>query len=473
MMFKKVLVANRGEIAMRIIRACREFGIATAAIYAECDATAIYVKKANEAYLVGPGPVQGYLDAQQIVGLAKRIRADAIHPGYGFLAENAEFAKLSAEGGINFIGPSPHTLELLGDKIRARELAIKIGVPVVPGTEGSVKSPEEGLDFCQRNGYPVIVKANAGGGGRGLRVVRSDDELTYAIEAGAREAKAAFGNGDLFIEKYIERPHHIEFQLLADKNGYVIHLGERDCSIQRRHQKLIEIAPSLVLTPRLRAEMGEAAIAIARAAEFYNAGTIEFLLDPDGRYYFMEMNPRIQVEHTVTEQITTVDIVQSQLWIAAGRPLVFGQHEVNLQGYAIQCRINAEDPQNDFRPSSGKLTAYLSPGGVGVRIDGAAYKDYTVPPYYDALLTKLTVHGRTWDETVRRSHRSLEEFVLRGVKTTIPFLTKIMEEPDFRAGRFDTSYLETHPGLFDYEEMEEPEDLVVALSAAIAAYEGL
>ena len=293
------------------------------------------------------------------------------------------------------------------------------------------------------------------------------------MEAGAREAQAAFGNGDLFIEKYVERPHHIEFQLLADKNGYVIHLGERDCSIQRRQQKLIEIAPSLVLTHRLRAEMGEAAIAIARAAEFYNAGTIEFLLDPDGRYYFMEMNPRIQVEHTVTEQITTVDIVQSQLWIAAGRPLVFGQHEVNLQGYAIQCRINAEDPQNDFRPSSGKLTAYLSPGGVGVRIDGAAYKDYTVPPYYDALLTKLTVHGRTWDETVRRSHRSLEEFVLRGVKTTIPFLTKIMEEPDFRAGRFDTSYLETHPGLFDYEEMEEPEDLVVALSAAIAAYEGL
>ena len=304
-------------------------------------------------------------------------------------------------------------------------------------------------------------------------MVRSDDELKNAMEAGAREALAAFGHGELFIEKYVERPHHIEFQLLADKNGYVIHLGERDCSIQRRHQKLIEIAPSLVLTPRLRAEMGEAAIAIARAAEFYNAGTIEFLLDPDGRYYFMEMNPRIQVEHTVTEQITTVDIVQSQLWIAAGRPLVFGQHEVNLQGYAIQCRINAEDPQNDFRPSSGKLTAYLSPGGVGVRIDGAVYKDYTVPPYYDALLAKLTVHGRTWDETVRRTHRSLEEFVLRGVKTTIPFLTEIMKEPDFRAGRFDTSYLETHLELFDYEKMEEPEDLVVALSAVIAAYEGL
>ena len=458
---------------MRVIRACRELGIATAAIYAESDATGIYVKKANEAYLVGPGPVQGYLDAQQIVGLAKRIRADAIHPGYGFLAENAEFANLCQEAGITFIGPSAHSLELLGDKVKARELAVKVGVPVVPGTDGSVSSVEEGLAFAQRIGYPIMVKASAGGGGRGLRVVRSDDELKEAMEAGAREALAAFGNGELFLEKYVERPHHIEFQLLADKNGYVIHLGERDCSIQRRHQKLIEIAPSLILTPRLRAEMGEAAISLARAAQFYNAGTIEFLLDPDGRYYFIEMNPRIQVEHTVTEQITAVDIVQSQIWIAAGRPLVFGQHEVNLQGYAIQCRINAEDPQNSFRPSSGKVTAYLSPGGVGVRIDGQVYKDFSVPPYYDALLAKLTVHGRTWDEAVRRTHRSLEEFMLRGVKTTIPFLTKIMEEPDFRAGRFDTSYLDTHTGLYDYEEMVEPEDLVVALSAAIAAYEGL
>jgi len=472
-MIRKILVANRGEIAMRVIRACRELGIATAAIYSECDATAIYVKKANEAYLVGPGPVQGYLDARQIVGLAKRIRADAIHPGYGFLAENCEFASLCQEAGITFIGPSPAALALLGDKVKARELVGKVGVPIVPGTSGTVTSLDDALAFCRPTGYPVIVKASAGGGGRGLRVVRSDEELKEAMDAGAREALAAFGNGELFIEKYIERPHHIEFQLLADKKGYVIHLGERDCSIQRRHQKLIEIAPSLVLTPRLRAEMGEAAIAIARAAQFYNAGTIEFLLDQDGRYYFMEMNPRIQVEHTVTEQIAAVDIVQSQIWIASGMPLVFGQHEVNLQGYAIQCRINAEDPQNGFRPSTGKITAYFSPGGIGVRIDGQVYKDYTVPPYYDALLAKLTVHGRTWDETVRRTHRSLEEFLLRGVKTTIPFMNKIMEEPDFRAGRFDTSYLDSHPLLYDYEEMIEPEDLVVALSAAIAAYEGL
>lgn len=472
-MFNKILVANRGEIAMRIIRACRELNIATVAIYAECDATAIYVKKANEAYLVGPGPVEGFLDARQIVNVAKRVGADAIHPGYGFLSENAEFAHVCRETGITFIGPTPEALELLGNKVQARELAKTIGVPVVPGTEGPVRTLEEGLKFSQSVGYPVIVKASAGGGGRGLRVVHSDTDLHEAMESGAREALAAFGNADLFIEKYIERPHHVEFQLLADKDGYVLHLGERDCSIQRRHQKIIEIAPSLILTPRLRAQMGEVAISLARAAKFHNAGTIEFLVDQEGQYYFIEMNPRIQVEHTVTEQITTIDIVQSQIWIAAGRPLVFGQHEVNLQGYAIQCRINAEDPQNGFRPSTGKITAYLSPGGIGVRIDGVVYKDYTVPPYYDALLTKMTVQGRTWDETVRRTHRSLEEFLLRGVKTTIPFMMKIMAEPDFRAGRFDTSYLDTHPELYDYEHELESEDLVVALSATIAAYEGL
>ncbi|MCY3956467.1 MAG: acetyl-CoA carboxylase biotin carboxylase subunit [Nitrospira sp.] len=472
-MLKKILVANRGEIAMRVIRACRELNIATAAIYAECEATAIYVKKANEAYLVGPGPVQGFLDAQQIVNLAKRIEADAIHPGYGFLAENAQFAHLCREAGITFIGPSPEALELLGDKVRARELAKQTGIPVVPGTDGRVESVEEGLSFAQSVGYPVMVKASAGGGGRGLRVVRSNGELKEAMESGAREALAAFGNADLFLEKYIERPHHIEFQLLADGEDHVVHLGERDCSIQRRHQKMIEIAPSLILTPQLRGQMGDAAVALARAAEFENAGTIEFLLDQHGNYYFMEMNPRIQVEHTVTEQITTIDIVQTQIWIAAGRPLVFGQHEVNLQGYAIQCRINAEDPQNGFRPSSGKVTAYLSPGGIGVRIDGAVYKDYTVPPYYDALLAKMTVQGRTWDETVRRTNRSLEEFLLRGVKTNIPFLKNIMEEPDFLSGKFDTSYLDSHPDLYNYDHALVSEDLVVTLSAAIAAYEGL
>jgi pyruvate carboxylase subunit A len=472
-MFKKILVANRGEIAMRIIRACRELNIATAAIYSEADSTGIYVKKADEAYLVGPGPVKGFLDKQQIVDLALRIGADAIHPGYGFLAENAEFAELCQASGITFIGPSPSAINAMGSKIKARDLAKSIGVPVVPGTEGGVTDMKEALAFANDAGYPVMIKASAGGGGRGLRVVRTDAELRENMEVASREALAAFGDGAVFIEKYVERPHHIEFQILADKHGNTIHLGERDCSIQRRHQKLIEIAPSLILTTRLRAEMGAAAIQIARAVSYDNAGTVEFLLDQDSRYYFMEMNPRIQVEHTVTEQITAIDIVRNQISIAAGKPLEIQQSDVTLQGYSIQCRINAEDPRNNFRPCTGTVTAYLSPGGIGVRIDGAVYKDYTVPPYYDALLAKLTVRGRTWEETVSRMRRSLEEYVLRGVKTTIPFMKAIMQDQDFRAGRFDTSYLDTHPDLFNYDDVEQPEDLVLAIAAAIAAYEGL
>ncbi|MCS6292477.1 MAG: acetyl-CoA carboxylase biotin carboxylase subunit [Nitrospira sp.] len=472
-MFKKILVANRGEIAMRIIRACRELNIATAAIYSEADSTGIYVKKADEAYLVGPGPVKGFLDKQQIVDLALRIGADAIHPGYGFLAENAEFAELCQASGITFIGPSPSAINAMGSKIKARDLAKEIGVPVVPGTEGGVTDIKEALAFAKEAGYPVMIKASAGGGGRGLRVVRTDAELRENMEVASREALAAFGDGAVFIEKYVERPHHIEFQILADKHGNIIHLGERDCSIQRRHQKLIEIAPSLILTTRLRAEMGAAAIQIARAVSYDNAGTVEFLLDQDGRYYFMEMNPRIQVEHTVTEQITAIDIVRNQISIAAGKPLDIQQSDVTLQGHSIQCRINAEDPRNNFRPCTGTITAYLSPGGIGVRIDGAVYKDYTVSPYYDALLAKLTVRGRTWEETVSRMRRSLEEYVLRGVKTTIPFMKAIMQDQDFRAGRFDTSYLDTHPDLYNYDDVEQPEDLVLAISAAIAAYEGL
>lgn len=458
---------------MRIIRACRELDIATAAIYSEADSTGIYVKKADEAYLVGPGPVKGFLDKQQIVDLALRIGADAIHPGYGFLAENAEFAELCRTSGITFIGPSPSAINAMGSKIKARDLAKEIGVPVVPGTEGGVTDIKEALAFAKEAGYPVMIKASAGGGGRGLRVVRTDAELRENMEVASREALAAFGDGAVFIEKYVERPHHIEFQILADKHGNIIHLGERDCSIQRRHQKLIEIAPSLILTPRLRAEMGAAAIQIAKAVSYDNAGTVEFLLDQDGRYYFMEMNPRIQVEHTVTEQITAIDIVRNQISIAAGKPLDIQQSDVTLQGHSIQCRINAEDPRNNFRPCTGTITAYLSPGGIGVRIDGAVYKDYTVSPYYDALLAKLTVRGRTWEETVSRMRRSLEEYVLRGVKTTIPFMKAIMQDQDFRAGRFDTSYLDTHPDLYNYDDVEQPEDLVLAISAAIAAYEGL
>ncbi|TKS59912.1 MAG: pyruvate carboxylase subunit A [Nitrospira sp.] len=472
-MFRKILVANRGEIAMRIIRACRELNIATAAIYSEADPTGIYVKKADEAYLVGPGPVKGFLDSRQIVDLATRIGADAIHPGYGFLSENAEFAELCQASGITFIGPSPHVITLMGSKVKARKLAEEVGVPIVLGTDGDVTDVKEALAFAKKAVYPVIIKASAGGGGRGLRVVRSDAELRENMEVASREAQASFGDGSIFIEKYIERPHHIEFQILGDRHGHIIHLGERDCSIQRRHQKIIEIAPSLILTPKLRAEMGKAATTITRAVNYDNAGTVEFLLDQEGRFYFIEMNPRLQVEHTVTEQITAIDIVQHQISIAAGKPLDIQQKDVTLQGHAIQCRINAEDPKNNFMPCTGTVTAYLSPGGIGVRIDGAVYRGYTVPPYYDALLAKLTVRGRTWEETVSRMRRSLEEYVLRGVKTTIPFMEAIMQEPDFLAGRFDTSYLDTHPDLYSYHEFEQPEDLVLALSAAIAAYEGL
>ncbi len=472
-MFRKILVANRGEIAMRIIRGCRELNIATAAIYSEADSSGIYVKKADESYLVGPGPVKGFLDGKQIVEIAKRIGADAIHPGYGFLSENAKFARLCQTSGITFIGPSPETIDLMGSKVKARQIAQQAGVPIVPGTEGGVTSLEEAVASVRRIRHPVVIKDTAGGGGRGLRVVRSDQELRENMAVASREAQAAFGDGSIFIEKYIERPHHIEFQILGDKHGNIIHLGERDCSIQRRHQKLIEIAPSLVLTPKLRAQMGEAAIAIAKAVHYDNAGTVEFLLDHEGHFYFMEMNPRLQVEHTVTEQITAIDIVRNQISIAAGKPLEIRQKDVTLQGHAIQCRINAEDPRNNFMPCTGTITAYLSPGGIGVRIDGAVYRDYTIPPYYDALLAKLTVRGRTWEETVSRMRRSLEEYVLRGVKTTIPFMKNIMMEQDFQAGRFDTSYLETHPDLYLYEESEEPEDLVLAISAAIAAYEGL
>lgn len=472
-MFNKILVANRGEIAMRIIRACRELKIATAAIHSEADSTGIYVKKADEAHVVGPGPVKGFLDGRQIVNLALQIGADAIHPGYGFLSENAEFAELCQSSGITFIGPSPNAITLMGSKVKARELAERIGVPIVPGTEGGVSTFKQALAFAKEVGYPIIIKASAGGGGRGLRVVRTDAELRENMEVAAREAESAFGDGSVFIEKYIERPHHIEFQILGDRHGTIVHLGERDCSIQRRHQKLIEIAPSLVLTQELREEMGNAAIAIARAVKYDNAGTVEFLLDQDGKFYFIEMNPRLQVEHTVTEQITLIDIVRHQISIAAGLPLDFQQKDVRLQGHAIQCRINAEDPKNNFAPCAGTVTAYLSPGGIGVRIDGAVYRDYVIPPYYDALLAKLTVRGSTWEETVSRMRRSLEEYVLRGVKTTIPFMEAIMQEPDFIAGRFDTSYIETHPELFHYDEVDQPEDLVLALSAAIAAYEGL
>ncbi|MBI5562605.1 MAG: acetyl-CoA carboxylase biotin carboxylase subunit [Deltaproteobacteria bacterium] len=471
-MFKKVLIANRGEIATRVIRACKELDIPTVAIYSEDDATSLYVKKADESYMVGPGPIQGYLNIHRIVDLATRIGVDAIHPGYGFLSENPKFAELCEEKGITFIGPASTTITDMGDKVNARRMMKAAGVPILPGTEDSVKDAGEAVAFAEEMGYPVMIKASGGGGGRGLRVARNRGELVDSFMTAKKESAAAFGLSEVFLEKYLERPHHIEFQILADNHGNIVHLGERDCSIQRRHQKLIEITPSLMLDEGLRARMGADAIKAAAAANYTNAGTVEFLVDNKMNYYFLEMNTRIQVEHAITEETTGIDLVKKQIEIAAGAPLGIRQEDVRINGYAMECRICAEDPKNNFFPSFGKVTAYYSPGGIGVRIDGAIYKDFIVPSHYDSLVVKLIVRGSTWEETVARTHRCLDEFVIRGVKTTILFLKKIMKDPDFKAGGFDTGYIDRKPELMDYDEYGEPTDVVAAISAAIAAHHG-
>ncbi|MBI3598752.1 MAG: acetyl-CoA carboxylase biotin carboxylase subunit [Nitrospirae bacterium] len=469
-MFKKVLIANRGEIALRIIRACKELGIATVAIYAAPDATTLYVKKADEAYLVGPGPIEGYLNIYRIIDLAKQKGVDAIHPGYGFLSENAEFARACQENGLAFIGPSADAIRAMGDKVAARLMMKTIGVPVIPGTFEPILSIADALHHAKRIGYPVMLKAAMGGGGRGIRVCPNQETLMSHYPIAQAEAKAAFGKGDLYLEKFLLSPRHIEFQILADNHGSVIHLGDRDCSIQRRHQKLIEIAPSLFLDEPLRNEMAEVAISAARAVSYTNAGTVEFLVDADRRYYFIEMNTRIQVEHTVTEEITGVDIVREMIRVAAGMPLSITQEDVRLFGHAIECRINAEDPRNNFFPTPGKITAYYSPGGIGVRIDGNVYVGYVVPPYYDSMLAKMTVRARTWKGAVSRTVRALDEFVIRGVKTTIPFYKKILQDPDFQAGRFDITYIDTHLTQLNVEADYNKIDRVVAVAAAIAAY---
>lgn len=472
-LFKKVLIANRGEIATRVIRACKELGIPTVAIYSEEDATSLYVKKADESYMVGPGPIQGYLNIHRLVDLATKVGVDAIHPGYGFLSENPRFPQLCEKKGITFIGPSSQTITDMGDKIMARNMMKKAEVPILPGTEESIKDVDEAIAFAKQIGYPIMVKASGGGGGRGLRVARTEKELIDAITTARKEAGAAFGVSEVFLEKFLEKPHHIEFQVFADKFGNTVHLGERDCSIQRRHQKLIEITPSLILTDDLRKRMGEAAVKAARAANYTNAGTVEFLVDADRNFYFLEMNTRIQVEHPITEEVTGIDLVKKQIEVAAGLPLGFTQEDVKVTGFAMECRICAEDPKNNFFPSFGKVTAYYSPGGIGVRIDGAIYKDFIIPSCYDSLVAKLVVRGTTWNETVSRMNRCLDEFVIRGVKTTIPFLRKIMDDPDFRKGDFDTGFIDRKPDLMDYDEYGEPTDLVAAIAAAIAAHHGL
>ncbi len=472
-MLKKVLVANRGEIACRIIRACKELGIPTVAIYNEVESTARHVKMADEAYMIGTNPLDTYLNAERIVDLALEVGADAIHPGYGFLAENEHFARLCEEKGINFIGPHWKVIELMGDKARSKEIMKKLGVPTVPGSDGVLKDEQEAKQIAKEIGYPVLLKASAGGGGRGIRICRDEEELLRNYENAYNEALKAFGRGDLLLEKYIENPRHIEFQVLGDKYGNVIHLGERDCSIQRRNQKLVEIAPSLLLTPGKRAYYGEIVANAAKEIGYYSAGTMEFVADEKGNIYFIEMNTRIQVEHPVTEMITGVDIVKWQLRIAAGEPLRYKQEDIKFNGYAIECRINAEDPKKNFAPSVGMVERYYAPGGFGIRVEHAASRGFEVTPYYDSMIAKLIVWAPTWDVGVERMRAALETYEITGVKTTIPLLIQIMKDEDFRKGNFTTKYLDTHPHLFDYEEPKSKEDFVAFISAVIASYHGL
>lgn len=472
-MFKKILIANRGEIATRIIRACKEMNVRSAVIYTEEDSTALYIKKADEAYLVTPGPIEAYLNIHRIVDIAKKIGADAIHPGYGFVSENPKMADLCEKRGVVFIGPASSVIELMGNKLKAREFMKEHNIPVVDGSDGPVESENDAIKWGKKIGYPVIIKASGGGGGRGLRIAKTENELIRYYSLARSEAEKFFNNPEIFIEKYITKPHHIEVQILADHHGNVIHLGERDCSIQRRHQKVIEIAPSLLLGDKKRKEMGNLAVKIAKLVNYTNAGTIEFIVDSSMRYHFMEMNTRLQVEHPVTESVTGIDIVMKQIEVAAGLELGIKQKDVKIRGNAIECRIIAEDPQNAFLPNGGRITAYYSPGGIGVRIDGAVYKDYVVPDYYDPMIAKLTVTGGTWEEAVNRMRRALDEFVIRGIKTNILYLQAIVNSEDFKRGYFDTEFINEHPDLLDYANKVDPSDMVIAIASAIAMHEGI
>ncbi|WNC17475.1 acetyl-CoA carboxylase biotin carboxylase subunit [Brevibacillus brevis] len=442
-MFTKVLVANRGEIAVRIIRACRELGIATVAVYSEADREALHVELADEAYCIGPtASKDSYLNMPRIMSVALLTGADAIHPGYGFLAENASFAQLCQDCKITFIGPDPEAISKMGDKSVAKSTMSQANVPLVPGTDGLIDDIDEALEVAGRIGYPVIVKATAGGGGRGMRLAYDEEELAKAIRQAQKEAETAFGNPGVYLEKYVEEPRHVEIQIMGDKHGNAVYLGERDCSIQRRHQKLVEEAPSPALDSELRDRMGQAAVAAAKAVNYHGAGTVEFLLDKHGQFYFMEMNTRIQVEHPVTEMITGIDLIKEQISVAAGNPLSFSQEDVTINGWAIECRINAENPAKNFMPSPGKVANYLPPGGYGVRVDSAVYPGYEITPFYDSMVAKLIVWGNDREEAIARMRRALDEFVIEGVHTTIPFHEKLLEHPDFVSGNFATNFLE-------------------------------
>ena len=450
-MFKKVLIANRGEIALRVIRACKELGVETVAVYSEADRESLHVRFADDDVCIGPAPARdSYLRIPRIIAAAEITGADAIHPGYGFLAENAEFAETCVASNIAFIGPTAEQIRVMGDKAAARKAMIEVGVPVVPGTPGPVEEPEDALEFAREVGFPVIIKAAAGGGGKGMRVAKDADDFARSFQLARSEALSAFGNGSVYVEKYLARPRHIEFQILGDTHGNVIHLGERDCSVQRRHQKLIEESPSPAVTPELRARMGAAAVAGAKAINYVGAGTIEMLLDTDGSFYFMEMNTRIQVEHPVTEMITGVDLVKEQIRVAAGERLSVLEMPP-LRGHVIEVRVNAEDPARNFQPSPGRIETFHTPGGPGVRLDSHVYAGYTVPPYYDSLLGKLICQGRDRAEAIARVRVALESFVIEGVTTTIPFLARVMQNERFIAGDVDTKFLERETDL-----MKEP-----------------
>ncbi|WPP43029.1 acetyl-CoA carboxylase biotin carboxylase subunit [Paenibacillus hunanensis] len=443
MKFQKILIANRGEIAVRIIRACREMGISTVAVYSEADRDSLHVRLADEAYCVGPTlSKDSYLNLTNLMSVATLTECDAVHPGYGFLAENADFAEICESCNITFIGPSPDAINRMGDKSEAKRTMLQAGVPVIPGSDGIVDDLDEAVKIAREIGYPIIIKATAGGGGKGIRLAEDEESLVKQMTNAQQEAEKAFGNGGVYLEKFLTGMKHVEVQIIADRHGNAVHLGERDCSVQRRRQKLVEEAPCPVLSPKLRAEMGAAAVRAAKAVNYSGAGTLEFLLGQDGKFYFMEMNTRIQVEHPVTEMVTGVDLIQEMIRVAEGNPLSFTQEEVEINGWSIECRINAEDPQRNFMPSPGKINFYLAPGGPGVRVDSGAYPGYTISPYYDSMIAKLIVWAPTREEAIAKMKRALDEFAIDGIHTTIPFHLRLLNHETFVRGDFDIKFLE-------------------------------
>lgn len=472
---KKILIANRGEIAIRVMRTCREMDISTVAVYSDADRTSLHVRYAHEAYYIGAAPSsESYLNIEKILDAARKSGADAIHPGYGFLSENPQFARRCKEEGITFIGPSAEVMLTMGDKIRARDAMKKAGIPVVPGTEGSISDEKEAVRVIREIGLPVMIKAAAGGGGKGMRLVHDEKEIETSLRAARSEAKAGFGDDSVYIEKYISSPHHIEFQILMDEFGNAVHLFERECSVQRRHQKMIEETPSPLMTPELRKKMGDTAVAAAKAVNYLGAGTIEFLVDEDLNYYFLEMNTRLQVEHPITERITGVDLVKQQIKIAEGKPLAFRQEDLVQRGHAIECRINAEDPDNNFMPAPGKVHKIKEPSGLGIRIDGYVYEGYEIPIYYDSMISKLIVWGKNREVAIKRMRRALYEYKITGIKTSVKYLERIMQCEDFVEGKYDTHFIQKNREKLnvEIETTRETEDMVI-ISAYIDYLERL